>query len=154
MFAVHLLRLNCSTEEMLKTKLAPNACFVILSSEFVCVPRFVEYAFMKAFKSCEAGKNTANTLSLEWLCNLSLTKNVSNAVNFTKPSGNEVALACVNCFEKTREITQLGAPVNVGKEFREKAVQSLKEKYRIPPKAVDVYSLEDLLIEKAAVENL
>ncbi len=154
MFSIHLLESNVSLDELLKLKLSSNAYFIVISSEYVCVPRFVEYAFLQAFKTFENGQNTAKTLNLEWLCNLALTKNVSNAVNFTKPSGKEICLASVNCFETQAELKKIGAKIKLSEVLRQKVEKNLVKKYEISAKALEVYKLEDLLIEKAAVENL
>ncbi len=154
MFTIHLLNVNSSIDDVVKMKTASNAYFVVISAEYVCVPRFVQYAFLQAFKTFETGQQTAKTLNLEWLAKLAMTKNVSNAVNFTKPSGKEMCLVAVNCFEKEGEIMKIGAPLNLTTQFSEKAERTLAEKYNISAKALEVYKLEDLLIEQAAVENV
>lgn len=150
MYAVHLLKSSKPLVEILKH----SGTFVIVSAEYACCPRFVQYAFMQAFKTFEQGQATAKTLNLEWLCKLALTTNVSNAVNFTKPSGKEICIAAMNCFEMSAELEKIGEKIEVNKEFRQKAEQILKEKYAVPAKALETYKLEDLLIEKAAVENI
>ena len=150
MFAIHLLKGSKPLEEMLKHK----GTFVVISKEYVCVSRFVEYAFTQAYKTYAKGQNTAKTLSLEWLCKLAQTKNVISAVNFTKPNGKEVCLASVNCFETPAELEKIGTELAITKAFRQEAFETLIEKYAIPAKALEVYKLEDLLIEKAAVENI
>lgn len=150
MFAVHSLKCSKPLEEILKHK----GTFIVISSEYAAVPRFVEYAFIQAFKTFEKGQNTAKSINLEWLSKLAMTKNVSNAVNFTKPSGNEVCLAAMNCFETEAELEKIGKKVKLSEKFRQKAGKTLTEKYAVPAKALNAYKLEDLLIEKAAVENL
>ena len=152
MFSIHLLRSN-NVEEVVK-KIPSNVAAIVISEEYICVPRFVEYAFMQAFKTFEKGQNTAKTISLESICNLALKKNVSNAVNFTRPSGTEMCFAAMNCFETPVELANIGIELPIGKEFRQKAEEILIEKYDIFAKALAVYKFEDLLIEKAAVENI
>ena len=161
MFAVHLLKCSKPTEEILKH----SGTFVLISKEYSVVPRFVQYAFLQAFKTFETGRQTAKTLNLEWLAKLAMTKNVSNAVNFTKPFSLEkksllaqkkveLALACVNCFETDAELAKVGEKLKETASFVQNAESTLREKYSISAKALEVYKLEDLLIEKAAVETL
>ncbi|MDP3742081.1 MAG: KEOPS complex subunit Cgi121 [Candidatus Micrarchaeota archaeon] len=150
MFAVHLIKSSKPLEDILKH----SGTFVLISKEYSVVPRFVQYAFMQAFKTFETGRQTAKTLNLEWLAKLAMSKNVSNAVNFTKPGGNEICFAAVNCFEADAKLAEIGVELQFDKKFREKAESILAEKYNISAKALEVYKLEDLLIEKAAVENI
>ncbi|MBI4406742.1 hypothetical protein HY571_02405 [Candidatus Micrarchaeota archaeon] len=151
MYSICLLRSNNSIDEFVKAMPA-DSYFVVLRPEYVCVPRFVEYAFIQAFKTFETGRQTANTISLEWLAKLALTKNVSKALFVTKPEKGLWCVACINLEKKALE--KFGKFKRPGKEFCEKAGKKLVTLYNIPKKALEVYSLEDLLIEKAAVENI
>ena len=156
MFSIYSLELIAPIEEVLKHKLRSNAAFIVINTEYVAAPRFVQYAFLQAYKSYAGGKNIANTLSLEWLCKIALTANVSNAVEFTKPALPAICLADVNCFDDVNktELQAIGKLRLPSKEFLKNAEQSLCKKYGLTVEALAVYKFEDLLIEKAAVENL
>ncbi len=155
MFSIYSLELIAPIEEVLKYKLRSNAAFIVINNEYAAVPRFVQYAFLQAYKSYAGGKNIANTLSLEWLCKIALTTNVSNAAEFTKPVLPLVCLAAVNCLDDANktELQAIGKLQVPQKAFLKNAEQSLCKKYGLSEKTLSVYAFEDLLIEKAAVEN-
>ncbi len=153
MFSIHSLQLEAPVERVVQTRVPGNACFIVIRSEYACVPRFVQYAFLQAYKSYVAGAGVAKSLSLEWLCKLALSKNVSSAVNFTKPVESAACLASVNCFENG-EWKKFSTPIKVEKRYFKAFEKTLIDKYCISEKALSVYSLEDLLIESAAVENI
>ena len=157
MFSLNLLYSSFSADELL-AKLKPlktsSSAAVVIRWEYAACPRFVEYALLQAFKSFESGKASAKSLELEWLCKLALTTNVANALQKTKPQGKCIALATVNLPLSTEELCKLGAPcckspalLNVGGKF-------LKTQYEITDAALATYSLEEMLIETAAVENI
>ncbi len=150
MYSICLLRSNCSIEEFVKA-MPVDSHFVVLRPEYVCVFRFVEYAFIQAFKTFEA-HGTAKNLSLEWLCRVALSKNVSKALSFTKPEKSTWCVACVNLEKK--QLEKFGKVEAPSKKFCVSSAKFLVELYGVPKKALELYSLQDLLIEKAAVENI
>ncbi|MFH0713156.1 MAG: KEOPS complex subunit Cgi121 [Candidatus Micrarchaeota archaeon] len=154
MFSIKLVKLSAPIEKVLKFQRKDNEYFVIISSEYACSPRFVQYAFLQAFKACEVGKNTAKSLELEWLCKLALTPNVASALQFTKPDDNVVALASFNCFEKESDMREICEVQAVSAQLKKEGEKLLIAKYKISAKALENYAIEDLLIETAAVENV
>ncbi len=157
MFSLHLLYSSLSPDEIL-AKLKPlkksSSAAIILRSESAIVPRFVEYAFIQAFKSFEQGTQSANHIELEWLCKLAVTKNVSNALDKTRPTSKCFVLATINLPLSTEQLYKIGAPCCASPSLQKSAEKFLKERYEITNAALENYSLEEMLIENAAVENI
>lgn len=157
MLSLNLLYSNLSADELLaKLKLfrTSSSAAIILRSEYAVCPRFVEYAFLQAFKSFELGRASAKTLELEWLCKLALTSNVANALKKTRPESKCFVLAAVNMPLSTEQLCKIGSQCCSTPTFLRAGEKFLKEKYGITEAALKNYSLEEMLIETAAVENV
>jgi len=157
MFSLYLLYSSLSPDEILaKLKLLKksSSAAIIVRSEYAVVPRFVEYAFIQAFKSFEQGTSNANHIELEWLCKLAVTKNVSNGLDKTRPTSKCFALATINLSLSAEQLCKIGAPCCATPSLQKSAEKFLKERYEITEAALKNYKLEEMLIETAAVENI
>ncbi len=153
MFSIYLVNLKSSIEKVIEVK--RGGFVVFIRPEYVCVPRFLEYAFLQAYKTYGSDKNVAKTLELEWLCKIALTNNVASALSSTRPDSKTAVIAAVNCFENLSELSSFSEIITeADKSLLKTAPAFLAEKYSLTKEALEHYSLEDLLIEKAAVENL
>ena len=157
MFSLNLLYSGLQPDEVL-AKLKPlrtsSSAAIVIRWEYAIAPRFVEYAFLQAFKSFESGSNSSNNIELEWLCKLAVTKNVANALDKTRPTSKCLVLATANLHLSLQQLCKLGAPCCKSPFLKVEAEKFLKTRYGITESALENYSLEEMLIETAAVENI
>ncbi len=119
--------------------------------DVACLKRFLDYTYSEAFKSFQAGRQSARKFEVEWLCRLACTQNQSKAIGFCRPRGELAALV------SPEEIGgKIIGGVGVEAEFAPSpsGMRSLAGEYGFGSEALEKYSLEDLLVEKCAVEFL
>ncbi|MFH1200015.1 MAG: hypothetical protein V1708_03025 [Candidatus Micrarchaeota archaeon] len=130
--------------QALLSSLPPKS--VAVRPQLACLGKFVDYTCSQTYKAFREGGKAAGKFEVVWLCRLSCTKRVSGAIGFCRPRGEIVALLSPGKIDAAK----LGLPA---KFSCSKAVfDALALEYGFGPAALGKYALEDLLVEKCAVE--
>jgi len=148
---VYFVRTETNFDEMveaLKAKFGPD--FIAVRPELCFSEKFLRYTLFLAYKSFQNGTASARTMGLEWLCRIAGTGNVSTALKFCLPpreKGSVVGIACAKKIDGA-ELKGLGEPVKAGLAELEKKAAAL---FKVSKNELANYSLEDLLVERAAL---
>ncbi len=151
---VYFLRTETDFDNVVKLlKASCGFDLVVVKPELCFSKKFLRYTLFLAYKSFQAGTASAKKIELEWLCRITGTRNVSKALDFCLPERKKNSLVGVASVEKIpREILSLGGEsVDVHEKALGKKAAVL---FRVPKKLLAKYSLDDLLIEKAALASV
>lgn len=143
--AINVVFLETMPLSQLLPLLPPRA--LAIRPDIACLKKFLHYTYSEAYKSLRLGRPAARKFEVEWLCRLACARNHSKAIAFCRPRGKIVAVVSPGKIPKN-----LGAYASFS--FSPESLSSLAEEYGFGEGALLKYSLEDLLIEKSAVEFL
>ncbi|MEK6953590.1 MAG: hypothetical protein AABX01_01170 [Candidatus Micrarchaeota archaeon] len=112
---------------------------------------FISAALLAAKADFSRHENVANDFAVQWICRIACKRNINQALDFVMPKGDVVGIASENPLPKS-VLSKMGLPIKYSNS--KTALQNIASEYSIPPKALEKYGLEDLLIEKSIVSML
>jgi len=151
---VYFLRMKTNFDNAVKLLEAScGFCHVVVKPELCFSEKFLRYTLFLAYKSFQAGAASAKTTNLEWLCRIAGTGNVSKALAFCLPEKNAGSVVGIASVQKipSRTLGLVGTPARLNKKALKNKCALL---FGIPKKLLARYSLEDLLVEKAALASI
>ena len=135
-------------ETILLLKKTGAPLFILTKPEIGFFERFLKYTLFLTYKSLQ--QESQLQPSILWLCKIACTNNIDYALKFTRPLKNKAALTSEEELSENT-LAALGRPYTPTAEERRKAEKAMQKQFEFSDAALKEYSLEDLMIERAAV---
>lgn len=150
---VYLLETIPELEKIVSMLKQTGANAVVLKPEFSIALKPINYAYFLAYKSFSQNTAVAREFGLEWISKLACTKNIGKALAFCLPKQKIVLLASGFPLEK-EFLKKIGKQLKPSKAVNQVYRSKLTELYALGEKELVNYSLEDLIAEKIALNNI